>query len=198
MTSRGILALLLLALSMGAGARVSDLHAEIRVAKSGDLTVTERTTVVAPEGRQTSQVTYHAARRIAFLGDHDALHWSLKGAESITAEVILPEGVPARQIRAEASGRDAQVFVRDGRAAFRSHDGVAIVVRFPKGVVVEPGIAERARWIFSDYFGAVLIGLTLVLTALTLLQLRKLSRKTRIRGQGRKSLARTHARKLAP
>lgn len=174
-----------------AAARVADLHAEIRVAKSGELTVTERTTAVAPEGRQTRQVTYRAARRIAFLADHDALHWSLKGAERITAEVILPEGVPARQIRAEASGRDAQVFVRDGRAAFRSHDSVAIVVRFPKGVVVEPGIAERAHWIFSDYFGAVLIGLTLVLTTVTLLQLRKLSRKTRIRGRRRKSLART-------
>lgn len=160
-----------------AAARVADLHTEIRVAKSGELTVTERTTVLAPEGRQHRQSTYRATRRIAYLGDHDALHWSLKGGENVTAEVILPESVPARQIRAEASARDAQVFVRDGRAAFRSRDGVAIVVRFPKGVVVEPGIAERARWIFSDYFGAVLIALTLVLTAATLLQLRKLARK---------------------
>jgi hypothetical protein len=166
-----------------AGARVADLHTEIRVAKSGDLTVTERMTVVAPGGRQHRQTTYRASRRIAFLADHDALHWSLKGGERITAEVILPESVPARQIRAEASGGDAQIFVRDGRAAFRSQDGVAIVVRFPKGVVVEPTLAERARWIFSDYFSAVLVGLALVLTVLTLLQLRKRSRKTRIQGQ---------------
>jgi hypothetical protein len=168
-----------------AGARVADLHTEIRVAKSGDLTVTERMTVVAPGGRQHRQTTYRASRRIAFLADHDALHWSLKGGERITAEVILPESVPARQIRAEASGGDAQIFVRDGRAAFRSQDGVAIVVRFPKGVVVEPTLAERARWIFSDYFSAVLVGLALVLTVLTLLQFRKRSRKTRIRGQRR-------------
>ncbi len=174
-----------------AAARVADLHAEIRVARTGELIITERTTVVAPEGRRTSQSTYRATRRIAFLADHDALHWSLTGAERITAEVILPESVPARNIRAEASGRDAQVFVRDGRAAFRSRDSVAIAVRFPKGVVVEPGIAERARWILSDHFGALLVAFTLVLTAITLLQLRKLSRRKRIRGQGRKSFSRT-------
>jgi hypothetical protein len=174
-----------------AAAQIADLHTEIRVARSGELTVTERTTVVAPEGRQTRQVTYRVSRRIAFFADHDALHWTPKGAGRITAEVILPESVPARQIRAEASGRDAQVFVRDGRAAFRSHDGVAIVVRFPKGVVAEPGIAERAHWILSDHFGAVLIALTLVLTAATLWRLRRRPRTKRIRGQGRKSLSRT-------
>jgi hypothetical protein len=160
-----------------AAARVADLHTEIRVAKSGELTITERMTVVAPEGRQTRQTAYRASRRIAFLADHDALHWNLKGAERITAEVVLPESVPARQIRAEASGGDAQVFVRDGRTAFRSHDGVVIVVRFPKGVVVEPTIAERAQWILSDYFDAVLIALALILTV-TLLLLRKTSFRT--------------------
>jgi hypothetical protein len=161
-----------------AAARVADLHTEIRVDKSGELTITERTTVLAPQGRQHRQAIHRAARRIEFLADHDALHWSLNGAERITAEIILPEAVPARLIRAEASRRDAQIFVRDGRAAFRSEDGVAIVVRFPKGVVVEPSIAERAQWIFSEHFGAVLLVITFVLTAVTLLQLRRLSTKT--------------------
>ena len=161
-----------------AAARVADLHTEIRVDKSGELTITERTTVLAPEGRQHRQTIQRAARRIEFLADHDVLRWSLNGAERITAEIILPEAVPARLIKAEASGRDAQVFVRDGRAAFRSEEGVAIVVRFPKGVVVEPSFAERAQWIFSEHFGAVLLVMTFVLTAVTLLQLRRLSTKT--------------------
>jgi hypothetical protein len=161
-----------------AAARVADLHTEIRVAKSGELTVTERMAVLAPEGRQHRQAIYRATGRIAFLADHDALHWRLEGAERITAEIILPEAVPARLIKAEASGRDAQIFVRDGRAAFRSEDGVAIVVRFPKGVVVEPSFAERAQWIFSEHFGAVLLLITFVLTAITLLQLRRLSAKS--------------------
>lgn len=174
-----------------AAAQVADLHTEIRVERSGELTIIERTTVVGPEGRQTGQVSYRVSRRIAFLADHDALHWTLKGAERITAEVILPEGVPARLIQAEASGRNAQVFVRDGRAAFRSHDGVAIVVRFPKGIVTEPGVAERTRWFLADHLAAVLVALTLVLTAVTLWRLRRRSRRKRIRGQGRKSYSRT-------
>ena len=199
-------------------ARVLDVHAEIRVAKSGELTVIERITVEGrnqadalqrelpqaarvadvirnghsesyvldgarlrlggaplPEGRHLYQITYRAARRIAFLGDHDALHWSVKGGERVTAEVILPEGVPARQIKVEASGGEYQSFVRDGRAAFRARDGIALVVRFPKGVVAEPGIGQRAHWFFSDYLGALLVLAAVGLSAWVLLQLRRLS-----------------------
>jgi hypothetical protein len=178
---RGALVIALVLWLPPAAARVADLHTEIRVEKSGEVTVTERTTVVAPQGRQHRQVTHRASRRIAFLAEHDELHWTLKGAERITAEVILPESVPARQIGAEASGGDAQVFVRDGRAAFRTHEGVAIVVRFPKGVVIEPSFGARAQWFISDHFEAVLIALALVLTVILI----------RIRGQGRNSLSRT-------
>jgi len=201
-------------------ARVLDVHSEIRVAKSGELTVTERITVEAhektgalqrelppgslvvevirnghperyalddgmrlraggealPAGRHLYQITYRCPRRIAFLPDHDALHWNLKGAGRVTAEVILPSSVPAREIKVEASGGSYQSFVRNGRAAFRAQDDIGIVVRFPKGVVAEPAIDERARWFFSDYFGAVLVLALIALTAGFLIQARKLSR----------------------
>jgi hypothetical protein len=196
-------------------ARVLDVHGEIRVAKSGELTVTERITVdirkstpglvrevpqaarvvevirdghpesyaldgarlriggaPLPDGRHSYQITYRSARRIVFLGDHDALHWSLKDGERITAEVILPASVPAREIKTEVVGPESQSFVRDGRAAFRSKEGLSIVVRFPKGVVAEPGIGQRARWFFSDYFGGLLVLAMLALTAWVLLAIR--------------------------
>ena len=198
-------------------ARVLDLHCEIRVAKSGELRVTERITLEAAkdtprlerelprearvvellrdghpegfavdgarlrvgapprEGRHLYQLTYRAARRVAFLADHDALHWNLKGAERMTAEVILPVSVPARQIKLEGSGAEWQSLVRDGRAAFRAQAPLALTVRFPKGVVAEPGMGERARWLFSDYFGFVLLAVALGLTAWTLMQFKKLS-----------------------
>ena len=207
-------------------ARVLDVHSEIRVAKSGELTVTERITVEAhektgalqrelppgslvvevirnghperyalddgmrlraggdalPAGRHLYQITYRCPRRIAFLPDHDALHWNLKGAGRVTAEVILPSSVPAREIKVEASGGSCQgggicqTFIRNGRAAFRGQGDIGIVVRFPKGVVAEPAIDERARWFFSDYFGAVLVLALIALTAGFLIQARKLSR----------------------
>jgi len=202
-------------------ARVLDLHTEIRLEKSGELTITERITVEArkdtprlerelppgvrvvdlvrdghpdsyamdgsmlraggalTEGRHLYQVTYRAGRRIAFLGDHDALHWNLKGAQHMTAEVILPASVPSRQIKAEvvtsapsAQGGEYQSFVRDGRAAFRSEQPIAFVVRFPKGVIAEPGIGERAGWFFSDYFGMVVVAALLAFTALVLHRIR--------------------------
>jgi predicted membrane protein DUF2207 len=217
--NRGLTPMLVFSfLCAGAQARALDVHGEIRVAKSGELTVTERITVEIrkntpglvrevphaarvvevirdghpesyaldgvrlriggaplPDGRHSYQITYRSARRIAFLGDHDALHWSLKDSERITAEVILPANVPAREIKTEVVGRESQAFVRDGRAAFRSKDDMAIVVRFPKGVVAEPGIGQRARWFFSDYFGALLVLAMVGLTAWVLIQFRKLS-----------------------
>ena len=196
-----------------------DFHSDIRIAKSGELTVTERITVVPdkqspallrelppaaevvdvirnghPEryvldgtrlrvggeplaaGRHTYQLMYRAPRRVAHLADHDVLHWSLKGGERITAEVVLPSSVPARQIRTEGSGPEFQTFVRDGRAAFRGREGLAIVVRFPKGVVAEPDAGQRARWFVSDYFGALLVVAMLALSAWVLLKARELSR----------------------
>ena len=213
--------LILLFWALPGHARVLDVHSEIRVAKSGELIVTERITLETgkrgedlerelpqashvveiirnghpeayvldglrlrlggaglPEGRHLYQITYRCARRIAFLPEHDALHWSLKGGERLTAEVILPSSVPARQIKVEASGGDTQSFVRDGRAAFRSQAPIAIVVRFPKGVVTEPGVDQRTRWFISDYFGVLLVVALLALSAWVILQLRRLSARS--------------------
>jgi hypothetical protein len=198
-----------------AQARVVDVHAEIRVAKNGELTVTERITVDArrkgplpvrelpvtarvaevirdghpasyvmdgatlrfnaplSEGRHHYQVTYRSARRIAHRDDHDALHWSAKDSERITAEVILPTGVPAREIKAEGKGVEYQSFLRDGRAAFRSRDYMTIVVRFPKGVVAEPGFAGRVGWFLEDFAGLLVVCIGLSLTAVFLLRMAK-------------------------
>jgi hypothetical protein len=205
--------LLALLIALPAQARVLDLHTEIRVAKSGELTVTERITLEArkdtprlerelpresrvvdlvrdghaqrfvldgtrlrvdgtlpAEGRHLYQLTYRAARRVDFLGDHDVLHWNLKGGERMTAEVILPAQVPAREIRVEASGGEYRSLVRDGRAAFRSQGPIALAVRFPKGVVAEPALAERVAWFFSDYSGLMLIAAALAVIAWTLIR----------------------------
>lgn len=199
----------LLVFSLHAVASVLDSHTDIRIAKSGELTVTERITLEAdgkteerglhlpvpefakvvdvirnghPEpythegsglriggeplapGRHRYQVTYRAAGQVRSQGGHDELRWKLQGAERITAEVILPASVPARQIKAEAVGRNYESFVRDGRAAFRSREGMTIVVRFPKGVLAEPGFSWK---------GLLLVLLGLGLAAWVLYRLKK-------------------------
>lgn len=214
------LALFLATLSWASvlSARVLDFHCDIRIARSGELTVTERFTLQAPEGlegfvrqlpgpvrvvdvirnghpehyvvnegrlvigraplhvgRHLYQLSYRTQRQVLFLERHDELRWDVRGAERITAEVVLPAAVPARDIVAEVMGTDALAFLRDGRAAFRAKDGMAIVVRFPKGVVNAPGVGERARWFLADYLGLLLVAALLSVTAAVLVHLKNLS-----------------------
>jgi len=188
--------LLLALLPAQAASRVVDFHSDIRIARSGELVVTERITLEVddrqphsvlrrelrgpaavsdvirnghPEpwvleaeaggarlrigkpgealahGRHTYQIAYRTDGQVRFLDRHDELQWRLGPAERITVEIVLPLSVPAREIRADA-GKDAQSFVRDGRAAFRSlraiapHEEVMVAVRFPKNVVERPKV----------------------------------------------------------
>jgi hypothetical protein len=108
---------------------------------------------------------------VRFLDAHDELHWRLGPAERITAEIVLPSSVPRREIRTDA-GKDAQSFVRDGRAAFRAmraiapHEKVMVVVRFPKNVVSQPK---------TDYRGLLVVLALLASAAGVLLRLKTLS-----------------------
>jgi len=193
---KGLLLLLLASLPAQAVSRVVDSHSDIRLARSGEVTVTERITLevddrqphsvlwrelrgpavvsdvirngypepwvlepeadgarlrigkpgeALPHGRHTYQIAYRSEGLVRFLDRHDELQWRLGPAERITVEIVLPLSVPAREIRADA-GKDAQSFVRDGRAAFRSlraiapHEEVMVAVRFPKNVVERPKV----------------------------------------------------------
>lgn len=208
--------------SLPGHSRVVDFHSDIRIARNGELTVTERITlqvddrqphsvlrrelraptVVAdvirnghpepwflepdgdgarlrigkpgaalPHGRHTYQIAYRSQGQVRFLDAHDELRWRLGPAERITAEIVLPSSIPRREIRADA-GRDAQSFVRDGRAAFRAtraiapHEEVMVVVRFPKNVVSQPK---------TDYRGLLAVLGLLAMAAGVLVRLKTLS-----------------------
>ena len=205
--------------------RIVDFHSDIRIARDGELSVTERITlevddrqphsvlrrelrapfvvkdvirngypetwaletqgdepslrigkpgVALPHGRHTYQIAYRSREQVRFLRDYDELQWRLGPGERITAEIVLPSSVPARQIQAEA-GKDAQSFVRDGRAAFRAmrpiapHEEVTVAVRFPKNVVYPPRV---------DWRGLLFVLLLLALSAAVLYRLRILSART--------------------
>ena len=119
-------------------------------------------------GRHTYHIAYRSQRQVRFLDRHDELQWRLGPGERITLEVVLPGSVARRDIRT-VEGKDAQSFVRDGRAAFRAmraipaHEEVMVVVRFPKGVVNPPT---------RDYRGLLLVLVLLVLTAGVLYRLK--------------------------
>lgn len=211
-------------IAVPAYARVLDFHTDIRAAKSGELTVTERLTLEVDErrphtvllrdlpseaklvdiirnghpeaysseklterlrvrigksaldqGRHTYQLTYRTPRPRPPGGGLDELAWRIDGGEygveRITAEIMLPARVPARDIKILASS-DQQTFVRDGRAAFRSTRALApgeamtVALRFPHGVVASPRFA---------YGGLVIVLVLLLLTAAVLYWLKKKS-----------------------
>ena len=123
----------------------------------------------------TYTLRYQTTRQIGFFADHDELYWNAIGTgwvfpiDASHVEVRLPEPVGTDQMRAEAytgpqgaQGRaySAQI-VEPGRAAWdltgplAPGEGFTIVLSFPKGVVAEPGAAQRLSWLLADNRGVL-------------------------------------------
>jgi hypothetical protein len=133
--------------------------------------------VLLAAGRHAYEIRYRTARQIGFFRDADELYWNVNGNgwtfafDHISAEVRLPQNVPAASLKAEAftgpvgaQGRDYEAFVQDGAAAWRStrgfapREGMTIVLQFPKGIVARPTPLQRLTWFFAANKG-VLAGL---------------------------------------
>jgi hypothetical protein len=122
---------------------------------------------VLQPGQHEYRIAYRTAHHIGFFEHYDELTWKVNGSgatlpvERLSAEVRLPEPVPAGELKAQArtgppgaQGRDYQAFVRPGSAAFRAtrplapREAFTIAVAFPKGVVRQPNPGERlAAWV---------------------------------------------------
>ena len=137
-----------------------------------------------PPGTHVYEIHYRTARQIGHFADHDELYWNVNGNgwtfrfDHLSAEVRLPKAVPQNELRAEAytgpqgaRGRDYQYMLRDGAVGFTStrgfapHEGMTIVVGFPKDIVAQPGLARRMGWFLSQNKGVAvgLAGLALML-----------------------------------
>jgi hypothetical protein len=128
---------------------------------------------------------YRTTRQIGFFVDHDELYWNAIGTgwdfaiERGSVEVRLPEAVPVERMAAEGytgpqGGRGADYSARvnaPGVARWQlterlqPHEGLTIVLSFPKGIVAEPTQADRARWVLADNRGVLvaLVGCALLL-----------------------------------
>ena len=143
-----------------------------------------RADALLPAGTHVYEIHYRTARQIGYFADHDELYWNVNGNgwtfafDHVSAEVRLPAAVPAAELRAEAytgaqgaRGRNYQYMARDGAVGFtstaplRPAEGMTIVVGFPKGIVAEPGVAQRIGWLLAQNPGAAagLGGLALML-----------------------------------
>ncbi len=126
-------------------------------------------------GRHEYSITYRATRELGFFTGRDELYWNVTGngwafpIDHVSADVSLPVTVPASELSAVAytggdgaRGRDYKSALSAGGASFEStrgfarHEGMSIVLGFPKGIVREPGAWQRIMWWLSDNRGAAL------------------------------------------
>jgi uncharacterized membrane protein YgcG len=126
---------------------------------------------------------YRTARQLGFFDDHDELYWNVTGngwdfpIDTASADVTLPGSVEPSELTVEAytgeqgaKGRD-YVASADARshATFHAtrtlapHEGLTIVVGFPKGIVAAPTSAMRTTWFLRDNGGALVGGIGLLL-----------------------------------
>jgi len=123
-----------------------------------------------PPGEHTYTLTYRTDRQIGFFKDHDELYWNVTGngwefaIDRASASVELPPGVPGLSLLeaytgpAGARGQAYHVDAgREGIAVFRTtqnlapHEGLTIVVGWPKGFVREPSSQEKTRYFLKDH-----------------------------------------------
>jgi uncharacterized membrane protein YgcG len=134
-------------------------------------------------GDYTYVLRYRTTRQLGFFDDHDELYWNVTGngwdfpIEAASAAVALPGPIAAADLRLEAytgeqgaKGHDYTASAdAPSHALFSAtrplapHEGLTVVVGFPKGVVVAPSSAERARWFVSDNGGVLVGGIGLLL-----------------------------------
>jgi uncharacterized membrane protein YgcG len=113
-------------------------------------------------------IRYRTDRQLGFFEDHDELYWNVTGndwdfpIDHASAAVHLPEQVTgglateAYTGPEDATGQAYHASVEDNTARFETtaplgrHEGLTIVVSWPKGYVHEPTQAEKIRYFMED------------------------------------------------
>ncbi len=121
-------------------------------------------------GDHTYTIEYQTNRQIGYFDQHDELYWNVTGngwrfaIDKVTARVVLPIGIPIDRIKETAytgsqgmRGRNYNSYVtRNGVIKFEStkklhpHEGMTIVVGWPKGFITPPSKLQEWKWFFSD------------------------------------------------
>jgi uncharacterized membrane protein YgcG len=144
----------------------------------------DKNTFLRP-GEYTYTLTYRTDRQLGFFNDHDELYWNVTGngwefpIDEASASVVLPEGAADKGIALEsytgpqgATGIDYTAIVDESNVAqfaitrpLGLHEGLTIVVSWPKGYVREPDMKEKAGWFLRDNLGRILglLGLIVIL-----------------------------------
>jgi len=133
------------------------------------------TALVRP-GRHVYTLTYTTNRQLGFFKDHDELFWNVTGLgwgfpiEHASATVHLPPAIPADEVNLSGytgflGSREAALTTKTENSAFvfvatrpfRPHEGLSILLTFPKGFFAEPTFAQKLDYFFRDNREALLL-----------------------------------------
>lgn len=134
-------------------------------------------------GEYAYELRYRTDRQLGYFEKHDELYWNVTGNGWVfpilraSATVMLPAEVDAGKLKVSgytglqgstATDLTAKAFLGGARFAtttmLESSEGLTIVLEFPKGIVVAPTSAQRARWILADNVASLVgvVGLALL------------------------------------
>jgi uncharacterized membrane protein YgcG len=122
-----------------------------------------------PPGPHTYQFTYRTNRQLGFFRDHDELYWNVTGngwkfpIDAATATVLLPPnvrnlvtglggytGYEGEKGQAYTARRDEDSNPTFHAENLASHQGLSIVVTWPKGLIAEPTTEQKRAWFIAD------------------------------------------------
>ena len=130
-----------------------------------------RKDVPLPRGQHTYKIVYTTDYQLGYFDTFDELYWNVTGngwdfaIDKATASVKLPAKVPLDEVKHEgytgAAGSKASNLVSQVDNATRTiqfattrplspHEGLSVVVEFPKGYVREPTEADRRAMFFRS------------------------------------------------
>ena len=134
-----------------------------------------------PPGQHSYTLSYRTNRQLGFFADHDELFWNVTGlgwgfpVEHATATVQLLPSIPADQVHLSgftgpehSLQSDLTTASLDGSYTFtathgfRAHEGLTILLSWPKGYVAPPTLSQKLNYFFRDNRDALLLALGLL------------------------------------
>lgn len=136
-------------------------------------------------GRHIYTITYTTNRQLGFYKDHDELFWNVTGngwefpIDAASATVHLPLNIPADKVTLSgftgskgsresrlASSRDDAGFEFTTQRLLVWHEGLSVLLQWPKGYITPPTFSQKLEFFFRDNRGALLLGSGFLVTLL--------------------------------
>jgi uncharacterized membrane protein YgcG len=128
------------------------------------------------------RLRFHTNRQLGFFENHDELYWNVTGSgwafpiDHASARIVLPSPVYAQDLRTDfytghqgEAGKDAEsqlngneIVTFNTTRPLATNEGLTVVVGWPKGLVNEPGLREKAVYFLKDNDAALILLLGLL------------------------------------